>query len=133
MADPYENFNSIDDYQKPVDNLQKEDFFSKLKNNCPSDEETQRTKVIFKIFDSKNWQDLFKLFCKSVVIPLADNFEKFLKISNKEFDINPLYCVSALGYTSQCGMEFTDIKIETLQDKDIILLLENDFRVEKAL
>ena len=28
---PYESFNSIDDYQKPVDNLKKEHFFSKLK------------------------------------------------------------------------------------------------------
>ena len=28
---PYGYFNSIDDYQKPVDNLKKEDFFSKSK------------------------------------------------------------------------------------------------------
>ena len=31
LAYPYESINSIDDYQKPVDNLKKEDFFSKLK------------------------------------------------------------------------------------------------------
>ena len=35
---PYEHFNNIDDYQKPVDNLAKEYFFSKLKNKCPDDE-----------------------------------------------------------------------------------------------
>ena len=35
LAYPYEYFNSIDDYQKSVDNLEKEHFFSKLKNNCP--------------------------------------------------------------------------------------------------
>ena len=46
IAYPYEYFNSIDDYQKPVDNLKKEDFFSKLKNNCPYDEEIERTKKI---------------------------------------------------------------------------------------
>ena len=33
LAYPYEYFNSIDDYKKPVDNLKKEDFFSKLKND----------------------------------------------------------------------------------------------------
>ena len=32
LANPHESFNSIDDYRKPVDNLKKEDFFSKLKN-----------------------------------------------------------------------------------------------------
>ena len=33
LAYPYDFFNSIDDYQKPVDSLKKEDFFSKLKKN----------------------------------------------------------------------------------------------------
>ena len=33
LAYPYEYFNSIDDYQKPVNNLKKEHFFSKLKKN----------------------------------------------------------------------------------------------------
>ena len=33
LAYPYEYFNSIDDYQKPVDNLKQEDYFSKLKKN----------------------------------------------------------------------------------------------------
>ena len=37
-AYPYQYFNSIDEYKKPVDNLKKEDFFSKLKNKCPNDE-----------------------------------------------------------------------------------------------
>ena len=31
LAYPYEFFNCIEDYQKPVDNLKKEYFFSKLK------------------------------------------------------------------------------------------------------
>ena len=54
LANPYENFNSIDDYQKPVDNLGKEYFFSKLKNNYPDDEEIERTKEINKLFNIKN-------------------------------------------------------------------------------
>ena len=38
LAYPFEHFNSfVDDYQKPVDNLRKEDFFSKIKNKCPDD------------------------------------------------------------------------------------------------
>ena len=34
LAYTYEYFNSIDDYQKRVDNLKKEDFFSKLKTKA---------------------------------------------------------------------------------------------------
>ena len=43
LAYPYEYFNSIDDYQKPVNILKKEYFFSKLKNKCPDDDEIERT------------------------------------------------------------------------------------------
>ena len=65
---------------------------------------------------------------KSDVILLADVFEIFIKISIEEYGINPLYCVSLPGYTVQCGMKYTDIKLQTLQDRDMILLLENNIR-----
>ena len=59
---------------------------------------------------------------------LARVFEKFVKVSVKEFDINPLYCVILPGYTWQCGLKYTGINLQTLQDKDKILLLENNIR-----
>ena len=128
LAYPYEYFNSIDDYKKPVHNLKKEDFFSKLKNKCPDDEEIQRTKEIIEIFNIKDGKELTELYLKSDVFLLADVFEKFIKKSVEEFGINPLYCVSLPGYTWQCGMKYTDINLQTLQDKDMILLLENNIR-----
>ena len=65
---------------------------------------------------------------KSDVLLLACVFEKFKKVSVNEFNINPLYCVSLPGYTWQCGLKHTDIRLQTLQDKDIILLLEKIIR-----
>ena len=128
LAYPYEYLNSIDDYKKPVDNLKKEDFFGKLKNDYPDDEEIERTKEIIKLFNIKVGEELTKLYCKSDVILLADIFEIFVKVSTKEYGINPLYCVSLPGYTYQCALEYTDIKLQTLQDKDLILLIENNIR-----
>ena len=84
LAYPYQYFNSIDDYKKPVDNLKKEDFFSKLKNDYPDDREIERTKEIIKLFNIKDGAELTKLYCKSDVILLADIFEKFVKVSTKE-------------------------------------------------
>ena len=46
LVHPYEFFDSINDYQKPVTDLRKEDFFSKLKKKCPKDEEIARTMKI---------------------------------------------------------------------------------------
>ena len=54
LAYLYEYFNSIEDYQKTVDNLKKEDFFSKLKIDYPEDEEIERTKQTIKLF--KKWK-----------------------------------------------------------------------------
>ena len=127
LAYPYQYFNSIRDYQKPVDNLKKEDFFSKLKNDYPDYDEIERTKII-KLFNIKHGEELTKLFCKSKVILLADIFEKFVKVSTKEYKITPLYCVSLPGYTYQCALKYTDIKLQTLQEKDLILLIGNNIR-----
>ena len=128
LAYPYQYFNNINDYKKPVNDLKKEDFFSKLKNECPNDDKIERTKEIIKLFNIKDGGELTKLYCKSDVILLADVFEKFVKVSTEEYKIIPLYCVSLPGYTYQCALKYTDIKLQTLQDKDLILEIENNIR-----
>ena len=102
--------------------MKKEDFFSKLKNKCPDDEEIQRTMDIIKKFNIKNGEELTKIYLKSDVSLLACVFEKFIKVSINEFKKNPLYCVSLPGYTWQCGLKYTGIILQNLQDKDMILL-----------
>ena len=128
LAYPYEHFNSLDDYEKPVDNIKKEDFFSKLKNDYPSDKEIKRTKEKTKLFNIKNEGELTKLYFKTDVFLLACVFEKVKKVSVNEFGINPLYCVSLPGYTWLCGLKYTEIILQTLQDNDMILVLENKTR-----
>ena len=128
LAYPYEHFNSIDDYQKPVDNFKTEDFFSKLKNKCPDDEEIQRTKEVIEKIDIKNGEELTESYLQSDVILLAYVFEKFIEISIEEYGIIPLFCVSQPSYTWQCRLKHTDIKLQTLLAKDMILLLENNIR-----
>ena len=68
------------------------------------------------------------MYLKSDVFLLACVFEKFIKVSIKEFGFNFLFCVSLSGYTWQCGLKYTRINLQTLQDKDLILLLENNIR-----
>ena len=128
LANPNEKFNSFNDYQEPVDNLQKEDFFSKLKNKCPSDRETEQTRKIIEKFNIKDGEELTQLYLESDALILECVFGKIIKVSVNEFGINLLYCVSLPGYTWQCGLKYTNIKIQTLQDKDMTLLLENNVR-----
>ena len=53
-------------------------------------------------------------------------FEKFEKVLVNEFGINPLYSVSLPGYTWECGLKYTGTNLQTLQDKDMILTLEDN-------
>ena len=128
LAYPYEYFNSIEDYQKPVDNLKKEDFFSKLKNDYLSYEERERVMDIIRRFNNKNGEELTEIYIKSDVSLLACVSEKVIKVSFNEFGINPLYCVILPGYTWQCGLKYTGINLQTLQDKDMVLLSGNNTR-----
>ena len=68
LAYPYEYFNSIEHYNKNVDNLENKDFFSKLKNKCPDDKEIDRTRETIKKFNIKDGKELTELYCKSDVL-----------------------------------------------------------------
>ena len=114
--------------EPPVDNLEKEYFFSKLKSVYLSDEDIERTKEVIKLFNIKNVEEPTQTYLKNDVLLLTCVFENFIKVSVNEFGINPLYFVSQPGYTWQCGLKYTGINLQTLQDKDMLLLLENNLR-----
>ena len=78
--------------------------------------------------DNINGKELTQLYLKSDVILLADVFEKFIKVYTEEYGKNPLYCLSLPGYTYQCALNYTDIRLQTLLDEDLILLIENSIR-----
>ena len=82
----------------------------------------------FRRFNIRNGEQLTEIYLKSDVLLLACVFEKLIKVSVNEFGIYPLYCVSLLGYTWQCGLKYTRLNLQTLQDKDMILLLEYNVR-----
>ena len=68
------------------------------------------------------------LYLKLDVLQLADVFENFVENATLEYGINPLYSYSLLGYTWKAGLKFTNIKLDYLKDKELLLLLENNIR-----
>ena len=88
----------------------------------------ERTKENFRKFNIKNGEELGQLYFKRDVLLFTCLFEKIIKVSVNEFGNISLFCVSLLGYTWECGLKNTGIKLQTLQDKDIILTLENNIR-----
>ena len=108
--------------------MKKDVFFSKVKHDYPDDKETERTEQTTKLFNIKNGEQLTEIYLKSDVLLLTRVFENFIKVSVNEVGINALYCVSLPGYTWQWGLKYTGNSLQTLQDKDLISLLENNIR-----
>ena len=126
LAYPYEYFN-LDNFDKPL-NLTKEDCWSTLTRSYPSDDDIQRTEELIDKNNIKNGQELTMLYLKMDVLQLADIFENFVEKSTLMYGINPLYSYSAPGYTWKAGLKLTNIKLDFIKDKELVLLLENNIR-----
>ena len=68
------------------------------------------------------------LYLKMDVLQLADVFENFVENSTREYKINPLYSYSLPGYTWKAGLKLTNIELDYIKSKEILLLLENNIR-----
>ena len=68
------------------------------------------------------------LYSKMDVLQLTDVFENFVEKSTLEYGINPLYSYSLPGYTWKAGLKLTNIKLDFIKDKQLLLLLENNIR-----
>ena len=126
LAYPYEYFN-LDNFQEPL-NLTKDDFWSTLKQETPPDEEINRTPEIVRKFNLKTAIVFTMFYLQMDVLQLADVFENFVQTPTEEYGINPLYSYSAPEYTWKAGLKVTKINIDFMKDKELLLLLENNFR-----
>ena len=126
LAYPYEHFN-LDNFDEPL-NLTKDDYWSTLTQSYPSDDDIKRTQELIDKTNIKNGRELTMLYLKMDVLQLADVFENFVESSTREYKINPLYSYSLPGYTWKAGLKLTNIKLDFMKDKELLLLLENNIR-----
>ena len=110
--------------------LVEEDYWSTLKQSYPCDEDIKRTQQLIDKYNITTPQQLTMLYLKMDVLRLTDVVENFVQTSTEEYGINPLYSFSAPGYTLKAGLKLTNIKLDFIKDKELLLLLENNIRGE---
>ena len=96
-----------------------------MKSDYPDDREIERADKFIEKLKIRNGKELTQIYLKSDVILLAEIFEKSIEVPLNEININPFLFVSLPGYTWFCGLKYTNIKLQKLEDKDMILLFEN--------
>ena len=126
LPSPYEKFN-LNNFQEPL-NLTKGDYWSTLTQSYPCDDDMKRTQQLIDKYNITTPQQLTMLYLKMDVLQLTDIFENFVQTSTEEYGINPLYSFSAPGYTWKAGLKLTNIKLDFIKDKHLLLVLENNKR-----
>ena len=113
---PYEYF-GLDDYQEVIGNLKKEDFNCALHNKLTTQGEVNN-------FNNENGnktgKDLTIEFLQNDVEILDYCINEYVKLSMKEFKLNPLHYVSLPGYSFDCWLLSSGVTLDTLQDKQML-------------
>ena len=104
-------------YNNLIGNLKIEDFKSSLYNKLPTQEEVEN----FKNENShKTGKDLTIEYLQNDAEILDYCMNEYVKISMKEFKLNPLHYVSVPGYSFDCWLISNGVTLDTLQDKQML-------------
>ena len=128
IAYSYDYFETLEDYEKDINLLKDDDYYSRLNCSIPDKIEIDRTKEIIKIFNIRNGRELTQLYCKADVLLLSDIMEDFINNSKNEFGIDPQYHISAPSLTWSAGLKNTNVSLERIQDIDMFKFFENAIR-----
>ena len=83
---------------------------------------------VFKKFNNKNLGDYHDLYVQSDTLLLADVFRNFRKKCIEIYELNPAHFLSAPGLACQACLKKTDVKLELLTNKDMLLMFEKGIR-----
>ena len=100
-------------YQEVIGNLKIEDFKSSLSNKLPTQEEVY---IFNKDNSHETGKDLTIEYLQNDVEILDHCMNEYVKLSMKEFKLNPLHFESLPGYSFDCWLMSSGVTLDTLQD-----------------
>ena len=98
---------------------EKEEFYSNL-NMDITDADYMHGKRICKDFEIKHLGEYHDLYLKSETLLLVDVFKNFKKMGLKIYELDPVKFLSASGLAWQAALKETDVKLELLNDNDML-------------
>ena len=98
---------------------EKEEFYSNL-NMDITDADYMHGKRICKDFEIKHLGEYHDLYLKSETLLLVDVFKNFRKMCLKIYELDPVKFLSASGLAWQAALKEADVKLELLNDNDML-------------
>ena len=124
---PYEYMNSWDRFND--NKLPSEDkFYSNLNMSGVSDKEYENACKVWKELAIKNMGEYHDLYLRTDVILLANVFEPFRNVCMDNYGLDPAHFYTAPGLAWKACLKKTGIRLELLQDPDMLLMFERGIR-----
>ena len=106
----------------------KESFYSNLNKENIDDIGYRHGNNVFKIFKLKNLGEYHDLYVQSDTLLLANVFENFRNTCLKVYELDPAHFLSLPGLAWQACLKKANIKLELLNDYDMLLMVEEEIR-----
>ena len=85
-------------------------------------------KKVWDVFEIKNLGEYHDLYVQSDTLLLSDIYGNFRNMCLKIYEFDPVYFVSAPGLAWQACLKKTGVKLESLTDYDMMLMIEKGIR-----
>ena len=122
--DWFDGFDKLSETHLPP----KDEFYSKLYDAEISDEDYQHAQNVWKVFGIENFREYHDLYLELDVLLLADVFENFREVCRKNYDLDPAWYYTAPGLAWDAALKMTNVRLELLNDPDMLLMFEEGIR-----
>ena len=103
-------------------------FQSSLSNTKCSVNNYNYAKEVYKSFGCKKIKHYNNLYVKTDVFLSADAYASYRKNSYISFGLDPIYCISAPGFSNRAMLKMTNIEIKFITNSNIHLIIEKGIR-----
>jgi hypothetical protein len=103
----------------------KAEFYSILTESNLDDKEYEHATKVWRHFGCKTIGEYSDLYLKIDVLLLTDIFENFRDVRMKAYNLDPAYYYTTPGFSFDCMLKYTSMKLELLSDYDMLLMFEN--------
>ena len=93
-----------------------------------NDSEYEHACKVWKEFKIKNMGEYHDLYLRTDVILLANVFESFRNVCMENYGLDPAHFYMAPGLAWKACLKKTGIRLELLQDPDMLLMFEQGIR-----